>query len=807
MVLGAVTLLGAYLYFGKNLPSVDTLEDTHYQEPLRVYSSDNKLIAEFGDKRRIPKTYEEIPKQLIDAFIAAEDNRYWDHFGIDLKGILRAGLVYLWTGKKKQGASTITMQVARNFFLTPEKTLKRKIKEMFLATKIEKKFSKEKIIELYLNKIYLGKRSYGVAAAAQIYYKKKLEELTLSQAAMIAGLPKAPSAYNPVANPNRAKLRRDYVLRRMYKMEIITAEELADALATEVTAKQYYASVESQAPYLAEMVRADMQKLFPKKVYTSGFKVYTTISSKLQKVSNNAVQNNLIRFTKRHGYRGAIGTVSEALLSDKDSLIVKLKKIPTFSQIFPSVVIKVSKKEAEVLMASGESGILSLSSVKWAREKKGNNKLGVVIKSVNQVLTVGDIVYLNNKKNKLELSQLPLVEGALVAISPDDGRVLSLSGGFDFHHSKFNRVTQAIRQVGSNFKPFLYSAALNKGYTAASIINDAPVVFNDSALEGQWKPQNYSGRVYGPTRLRKALVNSRNLVSIRILLGIKIAYARNYAKRFGFSNDELPQDLSLSLGSGSLVPMKLVNAYTVFANGGYRVGSRYINRIENRDGDTIYQAKYVIACPQCDRKRNKMSSDTVLSELQHTEKLSPIKKILKDNFVGPLNVKLELAPQVIDPRNAFIMRTLLMDVVKRGTARRAHVLGRNDLAGKTGTTNDQHDAWFTGFNSKIVATAWVGFDKYQSLGNRETGSKAALPMWIDYMKTALKAVPNDQLVQPEGIVSILIDKDTGKATSGHKNSMFEYFRKEFVPKPPEIAAQNEIMEAGETEEIIEDELF
>ncbi len=805
VVIGVITIASAYFYYASDLPELTVLEDTHYQEPLRVFTADNKLIAEFGDKRRIPKKFNEIPTQLMNAFVAAEDNRFWSHFGIDIKGTFRAGFVFIRTGKKKQGASTITMQVARNFFLTPEKTLERKIKEMFLAVKIEQNFSKNKIIELYLNKIYLGKRSYGVAAAAQIYYKKTLEELTLAQMAMIAGLPKAPSAYNPIVNPKRAKLRRDYVLGRMFKIGVITAAQLTDALATEVTAKQYSVTIESQAAYVAEMVRSDVKKLFPKEIYTSGLRVVTTIDSRLQKASNSAVQNNLIRYTKRHVYNGIIKNISFSEMSNLDELLLELKKIPTYKNIFPAVVTSISPDKISVIKVDGKVASIDAKTVKWAIKQNNAVKSNKKINSLDELLKVGDIIYVNPGKDGLELSQLPRVQGALVAISPEDGRVLSLSGGFDFYHSKFNRVTQAIRQVGSNFKPFLYSAALNKGFTAASIFNDAPVVFNDSALEGQWKPQNYSGKVYGPTRLRKALVNSRNLVSIRILLSTKIVYTRNYAKRFGFSNNELPRDLSLSLGSGSLVPLKLVNAYAVFANGGYRVGSRYIDRIEDRKGNVLYQSEYVQACAQCDRQRAKLSKKNVLTSLK-AQKVTLDDEDFVDEFVGPLNIN--LAAQAIDPRNAFIMKTMLMDVVKRGTARRARVLNRNDLAGKTGTTNDQYDAWFTGFNSKIVATAWVGFDKYESLGDRETGSKAALPMWIEFMKTALDGVPEDKLVQPKGVVSLLINKETGEATITNKNAMFEYFRQEFAPVLEEletIVTPTEIDEVKQ--DLIEDELF
>ncbi|WP_455209909.1 penicillin-binding protein 1A [Kaarinaea lacus] len=805
----AVVASGIYLIIVPKLPSIESLKDVQFQVPLRIYSRDERLIAEFGEKKRTPMDIEETPQLLINAVLAAEDDRFFEHPGVDYKGIFRAVFYLLKTGEKGQGGSTITMQVARNFFLSREKTYLRKLNEILLALKIERELSKQEILELYINKIYLGNRSYGFGAASQVYYGKDAAELTPAQAAMVAGLPKAPSAYNPIVNPKRALLRRNYVLNRMYSLGFLTYDEHQEALNTVDDSALHSLTEEVSAPYLAEMVRAQMIEQYGNDTYTKGYRVYTSVDSRLQTAANQALRLALLEYDERHGFRGAEAKVEINEASVEEDWRALLADFRESNGLWPALVIDVKEKEATVYQPVYGRITLDWKALEWARPWRGDGlSPGQAPTLATEILQIGDVVRVVQKaKDRWQLSQLPNVEGALVSLSPNDGSVLALVGGFDFSKSNFNRVIQAERQPGSNFKPFTYSAALERGYTAASVINDAPVVFEDAGLESTWRPENYSGKVFGPTRLREALVNSRNLVSIRLLRAIGISYAINYATQFGFNPDKLPRDLSLALGSAAITPMELVTGYAVFANGGYKVDAYFIDRIENDSGEILFKANPARVCEDCDpaaldaqmamgeelvsasldtpMAQNGVMVDAVAQEEAGVEVNAEDGDIQVENSTAmslapqPLRV----APRIVTPQNVYIMNSIMRDIIQRGTGRRAKQLGRNDLAGKTGTTNDQRDAWFSGFSPDVVTTAWVGFDNPKTLGERETGGRAALPMWIYYMREALKGLPEKPLKRPPGLVTVRIDPDTGLlANAGSPNAIFETFREEQVPQ-------------------------
>ncbi len=772
-LIGGVLLYAAYLYIEPDLPAVDKLKDIKLSVPLRVFTYDNKLIGEFGKKRRAPLKYSEIPPQVINAFLSAEDERFFTHPGVDYQGILRAVWHIIKTGEKGSGGSTITMQVARNFFLSNEKTYIRKLKEIFLSLKIEEEFKKPQIIELYLNRIFLGNRAYGIGAAAQVYYGKSVEHLSIEQIAMIAGLPKAPSANNPISNPVRAKRRRSYVLQRMLKLDYISEEQFTYANNQPVSAKLHGQATEAESPYIAEMVRNEAIKRFGNSAYTQGYKIYTTIDSKLQINAQNALRTALTNYDMRHGYKGPEAKIEQLNDKSEEELSSITADYGSVGNLLPAVVTGIDDQSATAFLADGTKARIELEELKWARKYLSDNSRGPKIKKPSDILSIGDLIRVRKDTRIIDevqtpiyaLAQVPEVSGAFVAMKPNNGAILALVGGFDYYTSKFNRVTQAKRQPGSGIKPFIYSAALKKGYTTASLINDAPVVFEDSALENTWRPENYSGHFYGPTRLRNALTFSRNLVSIRLLRSIGTNYGIKHLKQFGFEEKQLPKDLSLALGSASVTPLEMVSSYSVIANGGYRVEPYFIDRIEDSDGNTIYSAAPLTVCSNC--HLNKAQDDYNISELENS-----IASFAKN-----------IAPRAVDERNIYLLTSMMRDVVKRGTARKALVLKRGDLAGKTGTTNDQRDAWFNGFNQDIAATAWVGFDKIRSLGNRETGGKAALPIWIDFMRYALNGKPETPLKQPSGIVTVRIDKKTGLQTNAsNPNAMFEIFRTENVPQ-------------------------
>ncbi|MDB4575500.1 penicillin-binding protein 1A [bacterium] len=800
MSLAAAVVAGGYFYLNPKLPSIEGLSNVQLQVPLRIYSSDGALMGEFGEKRRTPKKLEEIPELMQQAFLSAEDDRFFEHPGVDYQGILRAVVNLVMTGERGQGGSTITMQLARNFYLSSEKTYLRKLNEILLALKIERELDKEKILELYLNKIYLGNRSYGVAAAAQTYYGVDLDGLTLAQIAMIAGLPKAPSTYNPIVNPDRATIRRDYVLSRMYQLEFINAEQYEEQRNAPVTARRHSSAIAVYAPYVNEMARAEIVKQFGDEAYVRGLNVYTTINKRLQQAANDSIWNGLVAYDKRHGYRGVIrhveldpeNTEAPAMTVDgeteggKPALVDILKDDQNYGRFVPALILSVNddistdanaeqaknaaaedasieRRSATAMLKDGSKVRIPWSGIQWAREYVSVNRVGKELQKVSDVIKPGDLVWLaNNPVTGWSLAQIPEVQGALVSVNPNTGAIQALTGGFNFEHSKFNRVVQAKRQAGSGFKPIIYAAALDKKYTPASLINDAPVVFEDSALEGEWRPENYSGKTFGPTRLREALYKSRNLVSIRILRDIGLKHATQYAKNFGLDSKELRYDLSLALGSAELSPLQMARVYSVFANGGYLTKPYLIQRIEDADGSILYEADPAVACASCVIAEQRWSSD-----------------IVDEDSLGKLPKQ---AKRTLEPRLAFQMNSILQDVVLRGTGRRAMSLGRKDLAGKTGTTNDQRDAWFNGYNPDLVTTTWIGFDQLKPLGSKETGSSAALPVWIDFMKVALAGTFEKQLPRPDGLVTMKINAETGQAaTDADTNTVFEIFRKENVP--------------------------
>ncbi len=768
-LLACIGAAGMYWYLAPKLPPIDSLKDVQLQEPLRVYTSDGRLIAEFGEKRRTPLEFEQIPPLMVKAVLAAEDERFYQHPGVDWQGLARAAVHVIRTGEKGPGGSTITMQVARNFFLGREKTYLRKINEILLALKIEKELTKNDILELYFNKIFLGHRAYGVEAAALVYYGARLNELSIAQIAMIAGLPKAPSRFNPIVNPERATTRRNYVLGRMRELDAITEEEYQVALATPVTARLHGLSVEVEAPYVAEMVRTYVEDLLGNEAYTAGYRVYTTIDSRLQEAANQALRKNLLAYDQRHGFRAPEFHVD--LADPSVSLDAVLADIPSTAGLLPAVVVAVEEKMVTAYAKVFGEIQIPWQGLEWARAYIDENRRGPKLESAEDLLKPGDVVRVQLQEQGWRLVQMPEVEGALVALNPEDGAVVALTGGFDFYRSKFNRAIQAQRQPGSNFKPFIYSAALEHGFTAASIINDAPVVFDDPGLEAVWRPENYSGKFFGPTRLRVALFKSRNLVSIRLLRAIGINDALEHVRRFGLDVDRLPHDLSLALGSGSVTPLEMAIGYAVLANGGYLVKPYFVDRIEGSDGSLWYQADPVRVCRDCDDEPDAvvdMTPDTVLDEV-----------VLADDAAD----EKEYAPRVLSPQNAWLMNSLMRDVIKQGTGRRALRLRRSDLAGKTGTTNDQQDAWFSGFNQKLVAITWVGFDQLGPLGRRETGAGAALPMWIDFMAVALDGVPEEPLAQPDGLVTVRIDPESGLlASASQPGAVFETFRSDNVPR-------------------------
>ncbi len=781
VTIGAITVLGAYLYFAPGLPSVTSLKNIQLQTPLRVYTRDGDLLAQFGVKRREPLALDEVPHLMRKAFLAAEDDRFFHHPGVDYHGLLRAAWQVLRTGKKQQGGSTITMQLARNFFLTSERTYERKLKEIFLALKMEQELSKRELLELYLNMIYLGNRAYGVAAAAEVYYGVDIGKLKLDQIAMIAGLPKAPSRYNPIADPRRAVERRDYVLGRMRELDFISKKTYRAALARPVTERLHKPDVTVEAAYVAEMVRAAMVARFGASAYTGGYKVYTTITAKLQRAARSALRQGLIAYDQRHGYRGPEGHIDPKQLTSNAARDAALAKYSPVGGLRPGIVLGTKDKQAEVYLHGNQRIHLGWNALSWARPYINENNRGPQPSYARDVVSRGDVVRVaRDHKGVWRLSQVPAISGALVSLDPNDGSIAALVGGFDFKHSNFNRAVQAQRQPGSAFKPFIYSAALENGFTPASIINDAPVVLGSTGLVSIWRPENYGGTFYGPTRLRVALAQSRNMVSIRLLNSIGLHAAIEHIAKFGFDPQRLPLNLSLALGSGTVSPLELASGYAVFANGGFRIEPYLIERIEQYDGDLIYEANPAVVCHDPCRTREMLPNVAAVS----AQKSSVFTARGVEGASLELRRRLpEPAPRVITAANDYQMVSMMKDVVRSGTATKAMVLQRSDLAGKTGTTNALNDAWFSGYTPDLVTIVWLGFDAPRSLGAGEVGGVAALPVWIDYMRVALKGRPERNLPQPKGMVTVRIDPDTGLIASANSDDgIFETFVADQVPR-------------------------
>lgn len=857
-----LTLSSFYLYLNPDLPPVSMLKETQLQTPLKVFTQDGKLIAEFGETRRIPLTLSEVPPTLINAILTAEDDRFYSHQGVSLKALARASFDLISTGSIQSGGSTITMQVAKNFFLSNERTFIRKFNEIILALQIESELSKEEILELYINKIFLGHRAYGFGAAAQIYYGKPLAELDLAEFAMLASLPKSPSKSNPITNPEKALNRRNWILNRMLKLALITPEEHKQASSTPVVAGFHALWSDVEASHLAEMVRIEMLQRFGQNAYTDGFSVYTTLSAAKQQAANQAVRKGLIDYDQRHGFRGPIERIdiSNDDFSDPDfakTITDKLKEIPIADNYQAALITSLDQDKAKALLKDQSEIHLDSNSVAWARPFINVNALGATPKSPADILKVGDIVYVTPRPNGVNteqqanekpevvdnaaeitsntsqkpqshrswsLVQIPEAQGALIALNPDNGAILALVGGFDYSLSRFNRVLQAQRQAGSNFKPFIYAAALENGFTAASIINDAPVVFEDASLEATWRPENSSGKFFGPTRLREALYKSRNLVSIRLLRSLSIPKAIDYVKIFGFDPERLPRDLSLALGSAAVTPLEMATGFAVLANGGYKIEPYFIDHITDNNDEIIFQANPAIVCrPPCvmqtptttlapDEETKDSTKDSaeaitdnqpansVEEEVLQSETVANIADASEQEYTPPPIV---YAPRVMDERVNYILNSILRDVITKGTGRKASLLGRSDLAGKTGTTNNQLDAWFSGFNTAQVVVTWVGFDDPQTLGAREFGARAALPIWIDYMANTLAGTPQRLLSRPDGLITMRIDQETGEvAAPGQEGAIFETFREEYAPKKQSNNTIN-----AQHDDLIPNELF
>ncbi len=728
----APLLLGAFaaILVYPTLPSLETLTDYSPKIPLRVYSTEGVLIGEFGEEHRELIKIDEVPSLMKKAILAAEDDHFYEHGGVDYLGVLRAAYYNVTSRGGRQGASTITMQVARNFFLTKEKKFSRKFNEALLAIKIEHSLSKDEILQLYINHIYLGQRAYGFAAAAQVYFGKTLDQLNVAEFAMLAGLPKAPSMYNPVVNLRRSKLRQAYVLRRMRELGFIDVRQQEAALHESIVVKYGHQGFSGKADYLAEMVRQEVFRRYQDNAYTQGIKVYTTIRQQDQVSAYGALRKGVLEYDRRHGYRGPEGYIDLHKDSAEEDMESALQDVPDSDDIIPAVVREITQSSIAAYSKGGEIVTIRGEGLKFAQSHMSNKV------ALNRRLRVGSIIYVQrDEKDAWRVAQLPQVEAAFVSASPRNGAIYALVGGFDFNRNQFNHVTQAWRQPGSSFKPFIYSAALEKGLTPATVINDAPLMISAAETGSEaWQPKNYDGVFDGPMRLRQALIKSKNMISIRILRTITPQYAQDYITKFGFDAAKHPPYLTMALGAGSVTPMQMLTGYSVFANGGSRVDPYFIERIEDDKSKPLYQAEPVVAG--------------------------------------------ESAQQILDVRNAYTMVSLMQDVVRRGTAVRAMQLGRHDLAGKTGTTNDSMDAWFSGFHPTVVGVTWVGFDNPHSLGERETGGGAALPIWMDYMGKTLKNIPEATYVMPENMVAVHINNN---GLRDDASDLVEYFYKENIP--------------------------
>ncbi|MDP9013082.1 MAG: penicillin-binding protein 1A [Pseudomonadota bacterium] len=770
----------AYVYLKPALPDVSSLRDVQLQVPLRVYTRDGRLIASIGDQRRIPVRYDQLPKRLIQAFLATEDDRFFQHHGVDWQGILRAAVANFKAGRISQGASTITMQVSRDMFLTPKRDMKRKMSEVYISLLMETEFSKEEIFSLYVNKIFLGQRSYGVAAAAEVYFGKTLDQLSIAEMATLAGIPTAPSVVNPVASAEAAKVRRAHVLGRMRELNYITQGEYDSANSTPMESRLHGPTTEVDAPYVAEMVRNEMQAKYGDSIYTAGYRVFTTIDARLEGAATVALRTGLLEYDRRHGWRGATAKVDGSKVASAAALELELDEFPVIGGLRPAIVQSVEAKSAKIYVKNLGWVTLPWEKLSWARRELPEEKVDRPPTVASDIFNPGDVIYtVGNTRENLQFVQVPEAQSALVSVDPKDGAVVALVGGFDFFQSKFNRATQARRQPGSGFKPFVYAAAFDKGYTPASVVIDAPIVIDSAGMEQAWRPKEDENQFFGPIRLREALAHSRNLVSVRLVRDIGVDYTRSYVTRFGFDKSQVPDDLTMALGTASLSPMQLATGYATFANGGFRVTPYYIDRIEDGSGKTLVQAEPAVACPECGHVSEPPPATS--AKAKAATRASQLDDGVHDGKT--LIPEKNLAPQVLRPQVAYLLSDMMADVIKRGTGVRARALNRDDIAGKTGTTNDAHDAWFNGFNGDLETTVWTGFDQDRTLGDREQGATVALPIWIFYMHQALQGAPRHAVPVPDGIVTVRISPDTGLlASADNPNGIMEKFIEGNLPK-------------------------
>ncbi|MFZ1574363.1 MAG: penicillin-binding protein 1A [Chromatiaceae bacterium] len=778
--LAAAGLLGVGILIATtlaDLPRTDSLREVRLQEPMRVFSADGVLMAEFGAERRQPVPYAEVPPRLVDAFLATEDNRFFQHEGVDLIGLGRAALSFLQTGERSQGGSTITMQVARNFYLSPEKTFRRKLSELLLSLHIERTLTKQEILELYFNKIFFGHRAYGISAAADIYYGKTLRQLTLAQVAMLAGIPKAPSANNPVSNPKRALERRDYILGRMRELGYISPKEYQEAVAALDTARLARRPIALEAGYVSEMVRRDLVARYGEEAaYGNGFQVTTTLDSRLQREAEGAVHRAVLDYDQRHGYRGAEAKHKLAGLSDEalDTLLEKAGRLP---ELTAALVLRAGDKEAEVYLGQGKRAKLTLSQMRWASRYRNEDAKGAAPSRVAQVVATGDLIRLRKTAGGgWELSQAPHVSGALSVLDPTNGALLALVGGYDFQDSKFNRALDARRQPGSSFKPFVYAAALDQGWTPASLLQDKRLEIRVN--KGKvWRPDNFDGKTMGPIRLRLALIKSRNLASVWLLREIGLDSALDFVTRFGFDSASLPHGLTLVLGTAAASPTQMAAAYAVFANGGFRVIPHFMDKILDGNGTLVFAAKAPRACSDCWFRYPEASAGV--------------------QALGSAGGPAPEAPRVLDPRVVWQMNSIMGDVIRQGTGRKALELKREDIAGKTGTTNEVRDSWFCGYQKDLVAVSWMGFDDFSPLGKGETGGQAALGLWVDFMGQALAGKPEATLEVPAGLTEVRVAKSDGRLTRKTGDaSLPEWVRQEDAQTPEGPAP------TGETQEFV-----
>jgi penicillin-binding protein 1A len=770
LFLGVAAIGVAYWLIAPRLPAVESLREVRLQQPLRVYTADGKLMATFGEIRREPVGIDQVPLHVRQAFIAIEDARFYEHPGIDVMGISRAVWLLATSDLARvPGGSTITQQVAKMFFLSPEYSYTRKLTEIFLALKIERELEKDEILELYLNKSFFGNRSYGIAAAADFYYGKQLNQLSLAEAAMLASIPKFPSTGNPLANPQRAMIRRNYVLERMAEVGFITSEAFRAAAAEPDLAHPHEPPIELEAHWVAELVRLEAMERLGSEAMSGGYVAYTTIDSRMQAGANEAVRAALLDYDRRHGYRGPEAHVT---LGEDDGFTewqLHLSGHRAVGGLIPALVVEVDAELVELYLTDGQTVILPFEALRWARRYETENRRGPAPTSPADVVAPGDIVRLaRNAEGQWQFTQLPAAQGALVALDREDGAIRAMVGGFSYARSKFNRATQSQRQPGSSFKPFIYAAAFERGFTPASIVLDAPIVHSQAGMEAVWRPQNDNQTFSGPMRLREAMVTSRNLVSVRVLDAVGVPFAREFISRFGLPEAALPTNLSLALGSSAAAPVAMARGYASFANGGFLVDPYLIDRLEDADGVVLIKANPPRACRTCPER---LLQDLGRSSTSDNGAARP------DGDFGPPEVA--LAPRILDERSAFLIHSILKDVVRRGTGRGALVLNRSDLGGKTGSTNDYRDSWFSGFGGPLVVTAWAGFDDYTSLGRGEFGSRIALPMWTEFMRVALDGIEESGPEVPAGIVTASIDPDSGRLVpTGRAGAVREFFKSE-----------------------------